>query len=125
MALELLNKTELAWAAGFYDGEGCTVNRGNFQPSMTITQADPYVLERFAKAVGVGKVYGPYSRANNPKHSPNWSYQSGTFEKTQHCLAQLWTWLSPQKKQQAIRRFIEYRNKVDKRRKVQVGHIAS
>lgn len=102
--------TELAWAAGLYDGEGCTTNRGNNQPVMSISQSDPYVLERFAKAVGVGKVHGPYMREGKPNVKPIWNYQSGTFEHTQQCLAAIWKWLSLHKRAQAMKRFLDYRN---------------
>jgi hypothetical protein len=60
-------QTELAWAAGFFDGEGttvCTVNNGypHSLIQMRVSQADDdeqiaKVLIRFEAAVGVGKVY--------------------------------------------------------------------
>ena len=50
----------MAWAAGLYDGEGCTFLDKSGYLSMHVTQALPAVVRRFAKAVGVGKVYGPY-----------------------------------------------------------------
>ena len=62
---------ELAWAAGFFDGEGCvrwrtcketrnnrTREYGSF--SLQIAQVHREPLDRFAAAVGAGKVYGPY-----------------------------------------------------------------
>lgn len=55
----------LAWAAGFYDGEGhFRINQGC--PTVRINQVGREVLDRFAAAVGVGKVLGPY-----------WSYRGG------------------------------------------------
>lgn len=59
-------KTEQAWAAGFYDGEGCTQamkSNGHSYIRMTVVQAEPVTLRRFQDAVGgVGKVFGPYKR---------------------------------------------------------------
>lgn len=61
---------ELAWAAGFFDGEGSTylekhrTHPGYFRLETGITQADargiPFVLVEFQRIVGSGKIYGPY-----------------------------------------------------------------
>src|SRR5262245_61060169 len=53
---------QLAWAAGFFDGEGCVTSSDNrsARPMLFITQHDPRVLRRFWKVIGQGKVYGPY-----------------------------------------------------------------
>lgn len=69
--------TELLWAAGFFDGEGhaafrrsaryCDKQRRVYQTSMIdIRQKDRRVLDRFAAAVGCGKIYGPYFNKNFP-----------------------------------------------------------
>lgn len=56
--------TELAWAAGFFDGEGyvsISFSKGTRWPSIVlgITQHNRETLERFSAAVGRGKIYGP------------------------------------------------------------------
>lgn len=62
-------KYELAWAAGFFDGEGCIRSRTyegkkyavHCQVRLSISQAEPELLYRFkALAGGVGSVNGPY-----------------------------------------------------------------
>jgi hypothetical protein len=64
-------RRERVWAAGFFDGEGhtraslCTPNgRGGSREyrtlNVTVRQTHREVLDRFAAAVGVGKVRGPY-----------------------------------------------------------------
>jgi hypothetical protein len=58
------NREELAWAAGFFDGEG------SFSWTMpaafgwaVINQTNRASLERFKRAVaGLGKIYGPTNR---------------------------------------------------------------
>lgn len=58
-------ETEYAWAAGFWDGEGCVslTFRG---PSNTprvvaqVAQVDREVLDKFSRIMGVGNVLGPY-----------------------------------------------------------------
>lgn len=60
--------TELAWAAGFYDGEGSTSVATVKQSSgktyryikMSVSQNEREPLERFMAAVGEGKIVGPY-----------------------------------------------------------------
>lgn len=53
-----MNREELAWAAGLFDGEGHTGNAGlNRYPQMEIDQKDREVLDRFHAAVGgLGKI---------------------------------------------------------------------
>lgn len=69
--------TELAWAAGFFDGEGWVgiKKRKDARRShlgVFIPQVDREVLDRFAMAVGVGKVYEPTKRPEGWK--PQWRY---------------------------------------------------
>lgn len=61
-----MDRTELAWAAGFFDAEGwagAVKNRQRHHPHAQINQADPCgtpeALERFQNAVGVGRLGGP------------------------------------------------------------------
>lgn len=70
---------ELAWAAGFFDGEGNIrwnpYSRGKNRmhqreygtPTLQIGQCHRFVLDRFAKAVGVGKSNGPYQKKDRTK----------------------------------------------------------
>ena len=63
-----MSKVELAWAAGFYDGEGsisCTANNGNPNTRIQLSigqknddgKKSSARLERFKRAMGVGKIY--------------------------------------------------------------------
>src|SRR5688572_7675700 len=64
-----MDRTELAWAAGFWDGEGSiylsgALRRATRHPQARINQADqggmPDVLLRFHRAVqGAGALHGP------------------------------------------------------------------
>ena len=77
--LPLNDEVELAWAAGFFDGEGNTRSsvRGPRWATfiVQIKNTDPTPLHRFQKAVGLGAVYGPYSSAR-PGWSQFWHYQA-------------------------------------------------
>lgn len=66
---------EAAWAAGFFDGEGCVFFSDadpNRVPRVqcSVAQVDRRVLDRFCVAVGVGSVGGPYVKADRPECQP-------------------------------------------------------
>lgn len=61
--------TELAWAAGFFDGEGCSgiawhKNENRYRMRIMLSQSSsPETLQRFQRAVGgLGKISGPYTK---------------------------------------------------------------
>lgn len=59
----VLNPDEIIWCAGFWDGEGCCylqkTSRGHRRLRMSITQKDIRPLQRFQRAMNMGKIYGP------------------------------------------------------------------
>lgn len=66
----VLDSAELAWAAGFFDGEGSTIARsdsarpGYYQLNITVPQGCrfgvPPLLRRFQRAMrGMGRIHGP------------------------------------------------------------------
>jgi hypothetical protein len=115
-----LDTHELAWAAGFFDGEGNIRAKPNkqwtcvyYHAVMSINQIDPQVLERFRLAVGgLGKVSGPYDRSRYSgafSRQPQWTYEVFSFERVQAVTAMLWNWLSPVKREQARATFAQIR----------------
>lgn len=103
-----MDREKLAWAAGFFDGEGCFSYKlrhrsdGALDRSIQvrITQADGDVLYGFAEAVGLGRVYGPYPRPK-ANWSQMWQYAAYGFEQAQAIIAMLWPWLGAVKRKQA------------------------
>lgn len=95
------NREELAWAAGFVDGEGC-FTRSGVSKRLTINQIHPYVLQRFHRAVGgIGKVDGPWSHpSKGPNRKPIWVYSCSSLEHLQAVYAMLYEFLSPVKREQ-------------------------
>lgn len=98
---------ELAWAAGFFCGEGSFVSgwsradelwRVMFSITQKSTKGRPEVLRRFRKAVGFGALGGPYSRKT-------YRLASGGASTTLRLAALLWPWLSRVKRAQAIAAF--------------------
>lgn len=89
---------ELAWCAGFYDGEGCTfVDAGNVIGVM-ISQVDRRTLDRFRAATGIGTVYGPYEK-KNPNEQPYYVFRARRH-KAEQVISKLWPMLSEPKREQ-------------------------
>ena len=66
-----MTELERAWAAGFWDGEGCVSlsYRGKYQyprSVLQVAQVHREPLERFQAAIGFGNILGPYP-ARGPK----------------------------------------------------------
>ena len=104
-----MQSIELAWAAGFYDGEGSTgVERrrqapGRGQPYVglvvEVTQVDERPLRRFAAAVGVGRINLRPRRGNR---QPQWRWRAAGGA-ARRALRALWPYLSEPKREQALR----------------------
>lgn len=107
-------REQLAWAAGFFDGEGTTwAGRSSGYPTLSVPQAGhftepPDVLLRFQAAVGgLGLVYGPI--LNEERNKPIWRYRVSGFEMVQAVVAMLWPWLGTEKRRQAALVFLACR----------------
>ena len=84
---------EVAWAAGFFEGEGTVARRkqGRF---IAINNTDVDVLERFHAIVEVGVVRGPYGPYNDLSRKPIWTWSVSNAEGRQHVADLLSPWLS-------------------------------
>lgn len=92
-----MQNTELAWAAGFFDGEGCTSLKAKRKPCLSVTQKYPECLQRFQAALGLGKIYGPIEQKGNQIYI--FSIQNARGVDT--ALSLLWPFLSSIKRAQA------------------------
>lgn len=117
-----IDREALAWAAGFFDGEGHTGTGAVGQrkdgsswrnPIMTVSQTHPEVLERFADAVGVGKIR--IARPARGREQQVWVWNVTGLEKVQYVTALLWPWLGSVKREQASAALLRHRQSL-------VGH---
>jgi len=99
------NTHELAWAAGFFDGEGTTYADKAHSIFISVGQKNPALLYRFNSAIwNLGKVYGPYNNC--------YSLRVTTFAKVQQVMVLLWPYLGEEKRAQAKKAFsIVHQNK--------------
>jgi len=123
---------ELAWAAGFFDGEGnihVGVTKHRWKKIvMTVAQAERTTLERFQRAVQEGSIRGPYRTNHGGRGAYYW-----TIEGPARCLkviAWLWPYLSEPKRTQidaAIVQWNTYQSGLDLRRhnKRRVDNVAA
>ena len=88
-----VDRERLAWAAGFFDGEGYVgLSHTNF--SVRVSQKSPEVLHTFRDAIGFGTV---------GKAGTVYQYYVYGFEKVQAVMALLWSWLSLDSKAKFLR----------------------
>ena len=104
-ATQASGRIQLAWAAGFFDGEGCfSLSKATMYPCVSITQHHPEVLVRFADAVGVGKLYGPYQHGTTTlSRREFFLLRAHGYPKVQAIAAMLWFRLGPAKREQATK----------------------
>ena len=96
-----LDREELSWAAGLFDGEGSTSTTKASRWRLQIPQGHREVLDRFQKAVGgLGHIFGPYPPAPGRK-LPRYQWAAQSFEEAQAVLAMLWFKLGTVKRAQA------------------------
>lgn len=105
-----MDREALAWAAGFFDGEG-SISRKQIQ----VWQCDREVLDRMCAVVGAGKVLGPYTshhrsatKADGHQRRPMYCLNISSFEKSQAVVALLWTWMGSVKRRQVARALADW-----------------
>lgn len=103
-----INRENLAWAAGFFDGEGTIIvrkraERGSWiSCTLQLQQIDRFVLDKFKDAVNAGNVSGPYQYPKNGyNRKPIYNYVVSGHNDVFRVVKELWPWLGPVKKEQA------------------------
>jgi len=113
---QLCRATELAWVAGFFDGEGYIGAGGSVGKrtlEMSIAQASigdvPVTLTRVAVAMRIGRLRGPRMLTNPWSKLPQYVWCARSFEDVQFAVAIPWRWLGPVKRAQARDALLRYR----------------
>lgn len=99
-------REDLAWAAGFFDGEGTTnlynAKTGSVSIRLSLPQKDPQLLYRFRDIVGFGNIiYAPTSTFPDGTKRERYVWYVSSFAVVQHIIAMLWSWLGIPKREQA------------------------
>lgn len=105
---------QLAWAAGLFDADGNTTHKGGTRKTksrtaairyrnlnLTVSKTDVELVQKFQKAIGRGRICGPYM--NPKKQRVIYRFCATSFEDVQYVLCLLWKWLGTTKREQARR----------------------
>ena len=114
LPLARTRECELAWAAGFYGGDGTTsagLNRAGGQgyralkagiPQAAVEGGVPPALTRFQAAVaGAGSIRGPYVLKNPWSRLPQFVWSINGIRGVEPVLELIWPWLDEAKRHQA------------------------
>lgn len=91
----MFTPTDIAWAAGFLEGEGWLKLTGRTHLCLAASQVDREPLDRLASIFG-GMVYGP----RKTKTQPIYTWQVTGRVRAQAALAAMWSWLSVHRRDQ-------------------------
>lgn len=133
----MAKSTEIAWAAGFFEGEGCfyahqyrprkSSGIKMFRTMATVTQKDREPLDMFRRIVGFGNIYFTSKGrvTSGGVHSPIYTWKSANATETKRLFSLLESWLSLRRRQTAQRLFALEQNQVWRPLKSQClrGHV--
>ncbi len=98
-------RENMAWAAGFFDGEGSfwsnvrnDASDGVRAITASVTNTDRELLDKFQSIVGLGKVRGPYQEQRGNRQ-PVYRWSVGGHRAVQAVGAMMWEWLGTYKRQ--------------------------
>lgn len=88
-------KTDIAWAAGLFEGEGSVfmTKKDGIGIALGITDRD--VIENFSKITGI-KINGPYTQRLSTK--PIWMCQTTGIYSVQEILRKFWPYLGERRR---------------------------
>lgn len=93
--------TDWAWAAGIFEGEGCTsfaIENGRCYPRLRVGMTDEDVVRRFHRVVGRGRVYGPYRDDANPHYKARYVWCAARQVDVAFIVSMLWPYLGERRR---------------------------
>ena len=80
------SETDIAWAAGLWEGEGnmgagrSGAYKGLIEPRLQMPITDLDVLQKFQAIWGTGKIVGPYGSKKYPNAKPFWRWSTHSWD---------------------------------------------
>lgn len=102
-----MNKLDLAWAGGLFEGEGSVFTVGKQCAGISLTMTDEDVVRKFSRVIGFGVIR---PRKHKPNHKKPWEWRTTSFEHVQATIAMLWCFLGQRRKQKAKEILLKARN---------------
>jgi hypothetical protein len=97
--------TEIAWAAGLFEGEGCITHSGNPEtPVLACCMSDLDVMERFVSAVGIGRIRQRFTKEHE-HHKTMFEWRIHGDQKCHLVLIKFWPWLGERRRNRALELF--------------------
>lgn len=88
----MYKETDLAWAAGLIEGEGCFTLHSKKHPYLLVDMCDKDVIERLKTVFPFGNIRGPYISKKKPTHKPRWRFDA-FGGKARHIMIYLYPYL--------------------------------
>ena len=102
-----MTESDIAWAAGVFEGEGSVGVSGKSKAPVTymsMGMSEQDVLDRFTSIVGTGKVYGPYKGqgSKTPAHyKPMFHWKIRQITEIQRILRLFYPYLGERRRSEA------------------------
>jgi len=118
MQRRTFNREQIAWAAGFYEGEGSVTisnsSDGCQRLCLQIWQSSPECLVRFREVFGIGNLGGPYRNnsgwvKHNAPLKPKYCWHISGHQPVQAIIAMMWPWLSEVRRSRAVEMLRQFR----------------
>tara|TARA_R100000234_G_C4833456_1_gene107915 strand:+ start:138 stop:476 length:339 start_codon:yes stop_codon:yes gene_type:complete len=102
-----MNKeTDVAWAAGLFEGEGCITDDKKKYRRLQLSMTDEDVMEKFVRIVNYGRLNGPYIPGKpgfrRAKHKPFWYWSVGRRSEVLRILKMFIPYFGQRRSQKAI-----------------------
>lgn len=101
----MITESDIAWCAGFYEGEGTLVFTGKHL-EFKITQVEREPLDKFASIMGGVRVLGPYKNGRSDKKI--YSMNGYVAHDIKIIYEAMLPWLSERRVEQAEKAFLAY-----------------
>jgi len=103
----------IAWAGGYFEGEGCITQLRTGHMAMVVSTTDEDGVRRFCRAVGTGSVRGPLSQARRGKQYKDlWTWRVTTQHQVLDVVALLWPFLGERRRARALEVIEKYGNRL-------------
>jgi hypothetical protein len=103
-----MNETDIAWAAGLFEGEGTILLATKTRTAhLCVAMTDHDVLERLTELLG-GRLRGPYTRKGNPHWKPQWRWNLHGIEQVQEVLRMFYPYLGARRRARAAEAIASY-----------------
>lgn len=95
--VRLYKDTDIAWAAGLIEGEGCFTLHSKKHPYLLIDMCDLDIIQKLYNIFPFGNVRGPYTNKKKPEHKPRWRFDA-YGPKCRHIMMHVYPYLGSRRK---------------------------